>query len=195
MKYVLIAAIAVVVILAIAQLYFTFSLSNVETHHYTVLSQKGNIEIRKYDPAVFISYSESGSMFETQNSAFRNLAGYIFGDNAREQKIAMTAPVQMEQKGEEAVMRFMIPSEYEMSELPQPDNGKVLMSKEPGFRAAVIRYGGFNSAKKFKKHKELLNAFITKENLQPAGEFIYFGYNPPFQWFGRKNEVMVKIKK
>ena len=106
MKYLWIVVIAIGVILTIAQLYFTFSLSNVETHRYTVISQEGNIEVRKYDPAVFISYSESGSMFGTQNSAFRNLAGYIFGDNASEQKIAMTAPVQMEQIGNESVMRF-----------------------------------------------------------------------------------------
>ena len=68
------------------------------------------------------------------------------------------------------------------------------MSEEPGFYAAVISYGGFSNEEKFKQHKNLLEDFLVREKLNPTGEFIFLGYNPPFQWFGRKNEVMVKIK-
>ena len=194
MKYILIVTVTVLGIIIIAQLYFTFSLSDVETHRYTVISTKCDIEIRKYDPAVFISYAAEGGMFETQNDAFRNLAGYIFGGNSREQKIAMTAPVQMEQNKKESVMRFVIPSEYKMNELPKPDNSNVRMNEEPGFYAAAIRYSGFNNENKFIRHKKLLEEFIANEKLKSAGEFIFLGYNPPFQWFGRKNEVMVKVE-
>jgi hypothetical protein len=92
MKYVLMASIACAVVIAIAQLYCVFILSDVEMHRFTVISKQGCIEVRKYEPAVFISYTQDGNMFEMQNNAFRNLAGYIFGNNAREQKIEMTAP-------------------------------------------------------------------------------------------------------
>ncbi len=193
MKYFLIVTVTALVIIIIAQLYFTFNLSKVETHHFVVISQKGNIEIRKYDPAIFISYAETGGMFETQNNSFRNLAGYIFGDNVREQEIAMTTPVQMEEGEKFSVMRFMLPSDYKMNDLPLPNNVKLQMNEDPGFYAATIRYNGFNNENKFIRHKKLLEEFIANEKLESAGEFIFLGYNPPFQWFGRKNEVMVKI--
>ncbi|MDZ4845558.1 MAG: heme-binding protein [Chitinophagales bacterium] len=194
MKYLLIVVIVVAIIVIAVQIYFTISMSKIETHHYTVISQKGNVEVRKYDPAIFINYTEKGGMFQVQNNAFRNLAGYLFGSNAREQKIAMTAPVQMEQKDNDAVMRFMIPSEYKLKDLPAPTNSKVLMTEEPAFYAAAIRYSGFNNESKFQKHKKQLEEFISNEKSELDGAFIFLGYNPPFQWFGRKNEVLVKIE-
>ena len=194
LKYLFIAVVVIVVIVVAIQVYFTISMGKIETHHYAVVSKKNNVEIRKYDPAIFISYSEKGGMFEFQNNAFRKLAGYIFGGNAASEKIAMTAPVQMEEEENSSVMRFMIPSEYKMNQLPAPNSDKVLFNEEPGFYAACIRYGGFNDSEKFQKHKKQLEEFIKNENLELVGSFIFLGYNPPFQWFGRRNEVMVRIK-
>ena len=64
------------------------------------------IEIRAYAPRVM---AVTG-MADDSDSGFRVLAGYIFGGNAEEQKIAMTAPVQQSMAGEKE-MAFMIPAE------------------------------------------------------------------------------------
>ena len=64
------------------------------------------IEIRAYAPRIM---AVTG-MNEDSDSGFRVLAGYIFGGNAEEQKIAMTAPVQQTMAGEKE-MAFMMPAE------------------------------------------------------------------------------------
>ena len=74
------------------------------------------IEIRAYAPRIM---AVTG-MNEDSDSGFRVLAGYIFGGNAEEQKIAMTAPVQQTMAGEKE-MAFMMPAEYALKDLPQPD--------------------------------------------------------------------------
>ena len=48
------------------------------------------VEIRYYEPKVLATTK----MAAGESSGFRVLAGYIFGGNAAEQEIAMTAPVQ-----------------------------------------------------------------------------------------------------
>ena len=78
------------------------------------------IEIRAYAPRIM---AVTG-MNEDSNSGFRVLAGYIFGGNAEEQKIAMTAPVQQTMAGEKE-MAFMMPAEYALKDLPQPEDQRV----------------------------------------------------------------------
>ena len=64
------------------------------------------IEIRSYTPRVMAVTTMQGD----ENDGFRVLAGYIFGGNAGEEKIAMTAPVQQSMKGEQE-MAFMMPTQ------------------------------------------------------------------------------------
>ena len=44
--------------------------------------------------------------------AFQTLAGYIFGDNEAEAKMAMTTPVISDSGGDRARMAFVLPSDY-----------------------------------------------------------------------------------
>ncbi|HWR72583.1 MAG TPA: heme-binding protein [Nitrospirota bacterium] len=42
--------------------------------------------------------------------------------------------------------------------------------------------------------KELLEAFIQKQNLRPLGEPVFARYNSPFTlWFLRRNEVLIPV--
>ena len=81
----------------------------IEEPAYTVERawESEQIEIRRYAPRVMAVTTMQGN----DDDGFRVLAGYIFGGNATEQKIAMTAPVQQSMAGE-AEMAFMMPAEY-----------------------------------------------------------------------------------
>ena len=63
---------------------------------YTVIEQHDTIEIRQYQPMlvaetlVDADYASSGSI------GFNRLAGFIFGNNRKQEKIAMTTPVYWE---------------------------------------------------------------------------------------------------
>jgi hypothetical protein len=74
-----------------------FGKIGVETPAFTLLKQYPNYEIRQYAPTIRAEVEYAGSDV-TNSTGFRDLAGFIFGDNKQRkspaaEKIAMTAPV------------------------------------------------------------------------------------------------------
>ena len=68
------------------------SANAIEEPAYTATGQVGDVELRVYEPTIQ-ARTRMGPAGE-EDSEFRRLAGYIFGGNATEQSIAMTAPVE-----------------------------------------------------------------------------------------------------
>ncbi|MFB1001418.1 MAG: heme-binding protein, partial [Pseudomonadales bacterium] len=64
----------------------------------------GNFEIRQYSSYVIAETTIKGDFDNASGDAFRILAGYIFGKNKGENKIAMTSPVEMEQSATKIAM-------------------------------------------------------------------------------------------
>jgi hypothetical protein len=59
---------------------------------------------------------------------------------------------------------------------------------------AAIRFGGFGSDQKIEEQTNILKEALHAQQLTYIGNFTYLGYNPPYQLFGRRNEVIVKIE-
>ena len=147
------------------------------------------IEIRAYAPRVM---AVTG-MTEDSDSGFRVLAGYIFGGNAEEQKIAMTAPVQQSMAGEKE-MAFMIPAEYALEDLPEPEDQRVSFREAPAYTAAVIQFSGWASAEKADENWQQLRQFLIAEGIDITGEPTLNQYNPPWTLpFMRRNEIIVPV--
>ena len=147
------------------------------------------IEIRAYAPRVM---AVTG-MDEDSDSGFRVLAGYIFGGNAEEQKIAMTAPVQQSMAGEKE-MAFMMPAEYALEDLPQPEDQRVSFREAPAYTAAVIQFSGWASAEKADENWQQLRRFLIAEGIDITGEPTLNQYNPPWTLpFMRRNEIIVPV--
>jgi len=147
------------------------------------------IEIRAYAPRVM---AVTG-MDEDSDSGFRVLAGYIFGSNAEEEKIAMTAPVQQSMAGEKE-MAFMMPAEYALEDLPEPEDQRVSFREAPAYTAAVIQFGGWASAEKADENWQQLRRFLIAEGIDITGEPTLNQYNPPWTLpFMRRNEIIVPV--
>ena len=147
------------------------------------------IEIRAYAPRIM---AVTG-MNEDSDSGFRVLAGYIFGGNAGEQKIAMTAPVQQTMAGEKE-MAFMMPAEYALKDLPQPEDQRVSFREAPAYTAAVIQFSGWASAEKADENWQQLQRFLIAEGIDITGEPTLNQYNPPWTLpFMRRNEIIVPV--
>ena len=147
------------------------------------------IEIRAYAPRIM---AVTG-MNEDSDSGFSVLAGYIFGGNAEEQKIAMTAPVQQTMAGEKE-MAFMMPAEYAVKDLPQPEDQRVSFREAPAYTAAVIQFSGWASADKADEHWQQLRRFLIAEGIDITGEPTLNQYNPPWTLpFMRRNEIIVPV--
>ena len=147
------------------------------------------IEIRAYAPRVM---AVTG-MDEDTDGGFRVLAGYIFGGNAEEEKIAMTAPVQQSMAGEKE-MAFMIPAEYALEDLPEPEDERVSFREAPAYTAAVIQFSGWASAEKADENWQQLRRFLIAEGIDITGEPTLNQYNPPWTLpFMRRNEIIVPV--
>ena len=191
MMYVLIGIFSVLIIIVIVM---SFRYSNIEMPKYTVLkSYEKKIELRQYPNMIVAKTSVKDKSFENSGSdGFRSIAGYIFGGNEKEQKIAMTSPVVME-LNDSATMYFVMPSQYKKDELPNPSNKKVTIQEEVSKVLLVVRYGGYSSDERIDSHIAILKNIIQKHNLKATGGFMYMGYNAPWDIINRRNEVAIEI--
>lgn len=167
--------------------------SDIESYEYEVIKEYDNFEIRLYEEALFSYVTMPYSSYqESSGKGFRILAGYIFGGNERSEKIAMTSPVEINMS-DSITMKFMVPNNYKMEDLPKPDNSTIQFKKEPKKYLAAISFGGFANDEKIQKHKEKLKNMLEEKGIKHSNDFSYLGYNPPYELFGRRNEVVVEI--
>ena len=193
MKIVIIIISISVSTIAIAQIYLSGSTQQTEQHSYKVIKKFDKFEIRKYDAALFSSVKLNQKGYkESSSEGFRILAGYIFGDNETKEKIAMTSPVVME-LGDTSKMMFMVPKNYNLKNLPNPKNSKIVFEKEEEKIIAAIRFDGWADDEKIEKYKTILMNELVKEKLSYINKFSFLGYNPPYEVMNRRNEVVVEL--
>lgn len=183
-------------------------MSRVEEPDYTIFETIGAIEIRDYAPMIAAETSVEGERTAAIGEGFRRIAGYIFGDNAPREQIAMTAPVQ-QQKGSTIAMtapvqqqgangtwsvRFIMPKQWTMETLPAPVDERVKLVPMPGRRFAVIRFSGSAGQAALDAKTTELQDFVRTRGLTPQSEPLYAFYNPPWTLpFFKRNEVMLEV--
>ncbi|MFD3408838.1 heme-binding protein [Aquirufa sp. HETE-83D] len=166
-----------------------------ENQKYRLVRTEAQFEIRFYPSATFAKiYSQGTNYKSVASSGFRKLAGYIFGGNEQKQSIAMTAPVRMEMTDKGSTMSFVMPDKYKESDLPKPNDSSVQIVKSSPQYVAAITFGGYADDEKIKEKRDQLLKLIQEKGIKVAGEYSFLGYNAPFQFWGRKNEVVIPIE-
>jgi hypothetical protein len=184
---------AIIGLAVITVLVMSFTSKGTETPEYKVLKTIEEVEIRLYPNMIVAKTALSGNSFDKQGSdGFRTIAGYIFGGNEKSQKIAMTSPVVMS-IGDSATMYFVMPKSYKQTDLPTPNSSQVKIVEESAKTLAVISYGGFSSDEKIESHRAKLAAILTKNEIKTKGDYMYMGYNAPWDVIDRKNEVAIEV--
>jgi hypothetical protein len=172
-----------------------FSASTIETQKYRVVKKEHGFEVRFYPKATFATIRSSGANYkQVASSGFRKLAGYIFGGNNQNKSIAMTTPVRMEMSEKGSAMSFVMPEKYDMASLPKPNDATVEIKQSEEVYAAVIAFGGYANDEKIDDYKNKLVALLQKKNIKIIGNFNFLGYNAPYQFIGRKNEISIPIE-
>jgi len=185
--------ISIFVLIVAVQMYIARSTQQTEQHAYKVIKKFDKFEIRKYEAALFSSVRLNKKGYkESSSEGFGILAGYIFGANDSNEKIAMTSPVIME-LGDTSKMMFMVPKKYSVKDLPHPENSKIVFEKQEEKIMAAIRFDGWADDETIEKYKAILMNELIKEKLNYIPKFIFLGYNPPFEVLNRRNEVVVEL--
>lgn len=194
MKTLLITIIILSLIAFLFQLYIIMSARKIETQPYKVLQEDGRFEIRHYPSATMAKVSSRLKSYRDLGySGFGKLAKYIFGGNDENKKIAMTSPVHMEIGDSESSMSFVMPSNFNVENLPKPKNNEIVIEKTEPVYAAVLKFGGFANTTTINAQKAILEKSLIDKGISYYGNFRYLGYNPPYQLVGRRNEVVVNI--
>ena len=181
----------------------------IEEAVYKVISADGKFEVRDYTTHILAETVVEGDFKEAGNEAFKRLFRYISGDNRSRDRVAMTAPVSQESKGEKIKMTapvgqqrlqekwtvsFMMPASYTLKTLPEPEDPKVTLCQVPARRIASVRYSGFWSEQNYLRYKLELESWIKEKGFTSVGDPIWARYNPPFTpWFLRRNEILIPI--
>ncbi|OLP93311.1 Heme-binding-like protein, chloroplastic [Symbiodinium microadriaticum] len=174
---------------------------DLETPDYEVLYRDAlnGYEVREYAPYAVVRTAGQGGE-AANNRSFFMLADYIFGKkNERNEKMAMTTPVQMDKST--GTMSFIMPSKYwgeSLSEAPSPaEDAGVTLQARPGERVAVSIFGGYAVGSLVaRKTEELLDSVAESEEWELAENATrLLQYNDPFTvpW-KRRNEVSVPVR-
>ena len=194
MKILIIALALILLAFIFIQLYFIHIQRNIEKYPYVVKKKYKQFEIRSYETTLFTSVRLSTKGYKNSSSkGFSILAGYIFGNNERNEKISMTSPVSMSLE-DSMTMMFMVPKKFKKDMLPKPNQTGIEFKQEPAKTLAAIRFSGWANDTKIETYKQNLTAALDAEGISYTNRFYFFGYNAPYEVFNRKNEVIVELQ-
>ncbi len=105
----------------------------------------------------------------------------------------MTTPVHMDINQTSSTMSFVMPSQYNKDNLPQPNDSNVKIKTISQEYVAVMKFGGYASENDIKTNSRKLENALKEASISYYGHFRFLGYNPPFQFIGRRNEIIVSV--
>jgi hypothetical protein len=191
-----------------------FFVATIEKPKYVVVERKVGYEIRAYEPYIIAEVEVTGTLSEATNKGFRLIADYIFGNNTKSEKIAMTAPVtetEAKDDSEKIAMTapvidqeissgvhkisFIMPSKYSLENIPKPNNSKVKLSIVPETKVAALRFTWYATDERAEKKKSNLLQKLKRDEVAILGLPQLAQYNPPLSMpLVRRNEILVEIE-
>ena len=214
------------VVLAGWFLYSWLPVRNVEESKYTLLSEADDYEIREYASYIIAETTISGAenRDEAARKGFPIIAGYIFGNNTKKDRIAMTVPVNTEEGTSEKIamtapvntekiamtvpvntqeesgsgaykISFVMPSKYTLETLPEPNDKQVELREVSAHKVAVRTFSWTTTESAFKKHEAELLEALRRDEVETVGAVNVARYNMPWTIpFMLRSEVQIEVK-
>ena len=169
--------------------------SGIEEPEYELLSEYEGFEIRRYSESVQARLLTPSSGWSGNSSGFRRIAGYIFGGNETNQRIAMTAPVQMWDTDSGSMMSFTMPSKYSIKDLPSPIDKGVEIVEVDEHVVAVLPFSGLSRNSKARRLMAKLETLVQASGLTAEGAPVLAVYDNPGTTlpFMRRNEIHLPL--
>ena len=205
-------------LVAVTGAWTLYQRSTTDTVPYTTVAQVDDAELRRYPASVAVE-----TVAPSRGEAFRRLFRYISGANEGDAEIAMTAPVEVTDRGtgpagERAArgeagrkipmtapveaaeteagvrMAFFLPAEYDYESAPQPTDESVGLVAVPERTLAVRRFRWRPTEGRIDRETERLTGTLEQAGVATVGEPFYMGYDSPGTLpLVRRNEVAVVV--
>jgi hypothetical protein len=180
---------------------------------YTAEQLTSRVEIRHYGPRVAAETTVTADEVAARSDGFRRLAGYIFGGNQVQEKIAMTAPVAQQDgafRGEkipmtapvsqnasgnsEWLIRFFMPAGKSLDSLPRPNDQAVQLVALSAETVAVRRFTGSTSSQAVARETAQLRRTLREAGFEPISVPVAWFYDPPWTLpMLRRNEIAIPV--
>lgn len=187
--------------LLLTGIYFIFqsfkiiNVAKTEKQEYRLVKKEEGFEIRFYPSTTMATvYSKETNYKSVANSGFSKLAKFIFGGNQQKESISMTAPVIMSFTDKGSSMSFVMPKKYNEKPLPAPNDTQIEIKKSQPEYFAAISFSGYANDEKIKTYHDQLLGMLKEKNIITKEGYYFLGYNAPFQFIGRTNEVIIPIE-
>ena len=169
---------------------------DLEEPKFKLIHRYEGFELRKYVDTIQAQVSSPVSEKNISSFHFREIANYIFGNNDKAQNIAMTAPVHTWDQEEETLMAFTMPSEFNLDDLPLPNNNRIKLRNIEGELVAVLKFSWFSGITRTKKLVKKLQTLIKAEGLKQKGRPKLAVYDNPITTipFMRRNEIHLPVE-
>ena len=69
----------------------------------------------------------------------------------------------------------------------------IIFEEIPAKRVAAIRFGGWANDEKIEQYKQKLISELEKEGITHSNKFYFLGYNAPYDFINRKNDIIVEL--
>ncbi|XP_077138930.1 heme-binding protein 2-like [Ranitomeya variabilis] len=166
---------------------------------YQLVKKYDNFELRQYEETRWVRTSLKQDLFGFEMVAsFQRLYKYIRGNNAEERKINMTLPVviyvplKQPPAGNSTMSLFVT---HEVENPPEPTNTEVYLDTVPPASIYVKTFGGYALQFTYNKQAKALAEELRTLGLEfDDSYFARVGYNPPYEFVDRHNEVWYMAK-
>jgi hypothetical protein len=175
---------------------------------HDIVERVGDVEIRRYAPAVLAQVAVEGPREHAMDRAFERLAGYIYGENADAEKMHMTTPVFQRDSGDATVpmqaqgsgdawtIAFFLGNDSAVGDFPTPSDPGITLLELPAFLAATLQYSGNNTAEDRARARDKLLATLRDSTRWVPDDTVYWAqYDQPFAVpFLKRNEAQVAVR-
>lgn len=173
---------------------------------YELLASDGPFELRRY-PALVVAQTRVNLGFDPAlKEGFARLAAFIFGKNARHERVAMSSPVvaqhelldvndmSSEQNDAGYTVSFMMPRELSVTDLPIPEDDRVTLRELQPRTVVALKFHGRYDAERVKQATRQLLESARAHEIEVRGEPAFAGYDSPSTLpILRRNEVWVEV--
>ena len=160
-------------------------------------TEMNGYEIRQFEPSKWVGTTISSMNRKSAiMSGFRKLFKYITGNNSTKTKVPMAVPVATKIvpgqgpacESNFTVMFFVPFSRQENT--PPPSDQSLSIINLPAMTAYVASFGGYENDKKVQEHTEVLVSNLERDGKDYVKDYTFTaGYDPPYRFFGRHNEI------
>lgn len=177
-----------------------------EEPRYDVVDKDGEIEVRRYAPALLAEVTVARQHDAALDEGFDILAKYIFGENGRREQFGteraqdgetmeMTTPVTHRHADGAWTISFFLGNDMTPAEAPAPKDPRVKLRLEEARTVAVARYTGNNDKEKRTAARAALLQWVDASSKWSLdGQVFWAQYDAPFVIpFLKRNEAQVEV--